>query len=127
MPWPAVVTGLFGLGNQYLENKRAESQAKSERRQAQLRGDIDADAISAQDMRFSLKDEWLMAVFTAPFVLVFYASLAGNQKMLDDIERAFEIISQLPEWYRYILFGMVIATYGLRGLFKWVASRKMKV
>ena len=105
MAWPAIISGGFGLVRQFFDNKREESKAKSEHRRAVLRGDQAADVVSAQDMRFSLKDEWLMLVFTAPFVLVFYASLTSNDQMLDDIERAFVIMDGLPEWYRWILGG----------------------
>jgi hypothetical protein len=30
--------------------------------------------------------------------------------------QGFEVIHQMPEWYQYIIIGMVVVIYGLRGL-----------
>jgi len=33
----------------------------------------------------------------------------------------------MPEWYRYIIIGMVIVIYGLRGMVKQLAASKLSL
>jgi len=60
----------------------------------------------------------LLAVFINPMIL---ASIPGfDQCAL----RGFEVIQKMPQWYRWIIVGMVIVIYGMRGMFdKFISSR----
>ena len=126
MALPAIISGIFGLGKQFFANRAEEKQAKHERKMAVIKGDQDIDKSSVDDMRFSWKDEWMVIVITAPFVILFYGSLTKDAEIVASVKEAFEVMGTLPEWYQYSFYGVVIATLGLRGLFKWVVSRMGK-
>jgi len=39
----------------------------------------------------------------------------------------FEVIQQMPEWYQYIIIGMVVVIYGMRGMVKQLVSNKLNI
>ena len=36
----------------------------------------------------------------------------------------FAVVAMMPQWYQYIIIGMVVVIYGLRGLLEKFLSRK---
>jgi hypothetical protein len=81
--------------------------------------DFDLDKIAMEQMAQSWKDEFLLIVFLTPMIMAFIPSLAPYSL------NGFEIIDKMPEWYRYIIIGMVIVIYGLRGMVKQLAASKL--
>ena len=69
----------------------------------------------------SWKDELVLVIFLTPMVMAFIPDLA------DYALQGFEIIEKMPEWYRYVIIGMVIVIYGLRGMAKQLISSKLGV
>lgn len=99
--------------------KQAEANLAMAQEGQRIDGDLDKAAIS--DMRSSLKDEYLMLILTAPFVGSFIPTVQ------DHVAKGWEYIANAPEWYMYSFIGMMIATFGLRGLFKWVMQKKFSI
>jgi hypothetical protein len=83
--------------------------------------DFDLDKIAMEQMAKSWKDEFLLIVFLTPMIMAFIPSLAPYSL------NGFEIIDKMPEWYRYIIIGMVIVIYGLRGMVKQLAASKLSL
>jgi len=135
-----IIDGLVSLGSTWLQGKQQEAQAvaqaniiaiqaeadimkakaiaamnMAEQGQAQ---DYDLDRIAMEQMSKSWKDELLLVVFLAPMVMAFFPWFA------DDALRGFEVIAQMPEWYRYTILGMVVVIYGLRGRAKQIINAK---
>jgi hypothetical protein len=81
--------------------------------------DFDLDKIAMEQMAQSWKDEFLLIVFLTPMIMAFIPSMAPYSL------NGFEIIDKMPEWYRYIIIGMVIVIYGLRGMVKQLAASKL--
>ena len=79
--------------------------------------DFDLDKIAMQNMEKSLKDEYLLALFSVPMILAFIPS------MQDVALRGFEVIAKMPEWYQYTFIGMIVVIYGMRGLLKMILSK----
>lgn len=81
----------------------------------------DLDRLSMEQMERSVKDEIIMAILFAPIVLVFFPWFQ------ETISNGFDILdSKMPDWYMYMVSGIVIVTYGLRGMVKWAFSSKVK-
>ena len=136
-----ILTSLISLGSTWMEGKQKQAEAQSaaaivgiqaqadiqkakaisatrmaESGQAQ---DFDLDKIAMEQMAKSWKDEFLLIVFLTPMIMAFIPSLAPYSL------NGFEIIDKMPEWYRYIIIGMVIVIYGLRGMVKQLAASKL--
>jgi len=138
-----ILTSLISLGSTWMEGKQKQAEAQSaaaivgiqaqadiqkakaisatrmaETGQAQ---DFDLDKIAMEQMAKSWKDEFLLIVFLTPMIMAFIPSLAPYSL------NGFEIIDKMPEWYRYIIIGMVIVIYGLRGMVKQLAASKLSL
>jgi hypothetical protein len=114
--WGIALKALTGLGSDWLSNRKEKSAAKHTRELAILTGEREADVASANDMSTSLKDEFLTLVLTTPLAVVFYAAVWGDPAMIDQVKMAFDVMSNLPEWYQWSFMGCVAATFGLRSV-----------
>lgn len=138
-----VIDGLVKLGAAWMDGKNAEAQAKTAANLVKIQAeadiqkakaisatkmaqegqaqDYDLDRIAMEQMSKSWKDELVLVIFLAPMVMAFFPDLAPHAL------RGFEIIESMPEWYRYVIIGMVIVIYGLRGMAKQLIGKKFGV
>ena len=57
----------------------------------------------------SWKDEFALIVLLLPAILVFIPS------MTEYVRVGFEVLNTLPEWYQYLLFIAISASFGIKG------------
>lgn len=110
---PALITGIFELGRQWLRNRQEKAQAKHERVVKSINGELDLDHNSISGMRWSWKDEWFTVVFSTPIITIFYGAIFDKPEVIDRMASGMEVISSLPEWYQILLGGMVTASFGI--------------
>jgi hypothetical protein len=132
---------ILGIGGKVLEGYQRTQEAKTEAKVAVLKADAeiktakataamkmaelgqtqdyDLDRLAMENMNKSWKDELVLVVFLTPMIMAFIPSLA------DDALRGFEVVAQMPEWYVYIIIGMVVVIYGLRGLLTKFLDKKI--
>jgi hypothetical protein len=80
------------------------------------------DRMSMEQMEKSWKDEFIMAILFSPVILAFFPTAQTT------VEQGFKILStDMPEWYMYLLSGIVVVTFGLRSLVKLVLTGKSKM
>ena len=108
-----LLTTLVQIGGNWLDNKQKVAQAKTDAEITTIKAQADRQA-SAQDQNYDLdrlamenmskswKDEVILAVFLAPMIMAFIPgfesyALAG-----------FGVMAQMPQWYQYIIIGMVV-------------------
>lgn len=135
-----ILGSLLELGSTYMQGKQDEAKAKAEANIVgiQAEADIkkakalsatklaetgqaqnfDLDRIAMEQMGKSWKDELILVIFLAPIVLAFIPgmdiyALAG-----------FEVIAKMPDWYQYILMGMIVVIYGMRGMLEKFLDKK---
>lgn len=139
------VTALLGVAGQtvksWVEGRQVERQAKLEIKKIEAQGRVEVakslaqteaqyDNIAQTNMRFTWKDEYILVVYTIPFIVSFvtpYVQLFVYEDLLTPLEVAWTLVAQAPEWYQWAMLGMITATYGLRwaaGGFKLPLSRK---
>lgn len=138
-----LIGSLVEIGGTWLKGKQDETKAKAEAKLVEITAeadikkakaiaainaaesgqqqDFDLDKIAMEQMGKSWKDELVLIIFLAPMVMAFIPgmdkySLAG-----------FEVIQQMPEWYQYIIIGMVVVIYGMRGMVKQLVSNKLNI
>lgn len=73
--------------------------------------EADWDTNAQNNMKYTWKDEWFVILFSIPLIGAFIPFLSG------DILAGFNVLSKTPEWYRWLLAGIVVATFGLRWMF----------
>jgi hypothetical protein len=97
----------------------AEAEAKVARLAKEAEQDFDLDKIAMQNMEKSWKDELILVIFMIPLVMSF---IPGMQ---EHVEAGFKALEGTPEWYQYIIIGMIVVIYGMRGLLKKVLDKKV--
>lgn len=135
MSWiTSVVSGIFSVVSEPInewqkrETLKVEQQDKQFERQHELnikkadagielaKQGIQVEAgwdITAQrQMQYTWKDEYLVIIFTLPLILAFIPELQPY------VKEGFNAIKETPEWYRYSVMGIVMATFGLRWYMK---------
>lgn len=138
------LSGLLGpiasLGNTYLEGKNQVAKAKSAAAIVGIQADADVktagaraankladdgqtqdfnlDLVAMKQMDKSLLDEVMIALLLVPIA----ASFLGYQ---EEVTAAFESFAVMPEWYQYLVIGVYVVKFGMRGLLTKLVSGKL--
>ena len=79
--------------------------------------EIDWDLEAIKGSQNSWKDEWLTILFSIPMILAFVPGMEGV------VQRGFEQLAAMPEWYQVSLACIVAASFGIRSATK-IFNRK---
>ena len=112
---------IANLAGTWLENKvektKAEGQAKVAEAKARATvaekvatGEVEWEGKMAEATDNSWKDEFALVVLLTPAILVFIPG------MREHVHKGFEVLSTLPDWYQYLLFIAISASFGIKGV-----------
>tara|TARA_R100001086_G_scaffold232495_1_gene153733 strand:- start:433 stop:807 length:375 start_codon:yes stop_codon:yes gene_type:complete len=121
MIFSGIISAVGGVATAWMNNKVEETKAKGElkvavekRKTKMATGEIDWDQTMAEASKDSLKDEWILALWSIPLILSFTGE-AGVQIVMD----GFEALDKAPTWYTASLGVIVAASYGVRSAAKF--------
>tara|TARA_R110000803_G_C11722425_1_gene288448 strand:+ start:45 stop:494 length:450 start_codon:yes stop_codon:yes gene_type:complete len=139
-PFTAIVNTVGSLGSTYIEGKNAVSKAKSEAAIIGIKADADVkvagakaahklaengqtqdynlDAIAMDQMDKSIIDDLMIALLLVPIA----ASFVGYQ---EEVKAGFEAFSAMPDWYQWLVVGVYVVKFGMRGLLTKLMSGKL--
>ena len=117
----ALIGPLANLAGTWFQNKiektKADGQAKVA--EAKARATV-AEKVAAGEVAWegkmadatvdSWKDEFALVVLLLPAILVFIPG------MKEYVKEGFAILSTLPEWYQYLLYIAISASFGIKGV-----------
>ena len=131
-----IIGDLLGIGRNYLENraklKQAEANQKHEIVVAETKATVDRilnntesdnsiDLITARNKKYTLKDEILTYLFLMPVVVATIVPFLQGLSPEGDwthlnlyFKDSYETLDTLPQWYRYVLYAVVIDVLGFR-------------
>lgn len=112
----SLVGNLFGIGSDYLANKREEKKEIHTQKMVKLQQEGDWENIHATNSGVSWKDEFWTIIFAIPLVLCFIPDTVGY------VTLGFEALKGTPDWYRYCLLTLVGASVGVRGISKLITK-----
>ena len=92
---------------------QTEAEAKAEIMKTAATHDSKWELIMAESTKSSIKDEVVTLVVLVPVILCFIPG------MEDVVKSGFERLSELPEWYTYLLFLTCSAALGIKSLDKF--------
>lgn len=128
-----IIAGVTTLASNFVKGRTEISKAKVEAKKIKIEADADirksdalnrrklaeqgqlqdhdADMQSMRNMKDSWKDEFLLLIFLTPFIMCFIPKYQAY------VDEGFKVLSRsVPDWYVYIVIGMVVVIYGMRGL-----------
>ena len=107
-----------------LKNRQEIGKAKQAAKLEQIKSGADWEAKMAAASGTSWKDEFWTVVLAVPIFMIGYAIAMNDTSVIERVELGFEALNSLPEWYQYLLFLAVSASFGIRGVDKLMSLRK---
>ena len=107
-----------------MKNKAEEKQAKHQAKMTLIQNDAAWESKMADASANSWKDEWFTILLSLPLLAVALGVIADDITVVDRVKAAFQALSELPEWYQYLLFIAVTSSFGIRGADKLMNLRK---
>lgn len=124
----SILTTLLGpvsqLAGTWMQQRGAEKQAKHEAKMQVIRNGAEWETNMANASASSWKDEFWTVVLAIPVFMVGYAIAMNDTAIIDRVAMGFEALNALPQWYQYLLFLAVSASFGIRGADKLMKLRK---
>jgi len=90
--------------------KVAEARARATVAEKVAAGEVEWEGKMADATGDSWKDEFALVVLLTPAILVFIPG------MTEYVEHGFTILATLPEWYQYLLYIAISASFGIKGV-----------
>lgn len=122
--WQALIKPIADLAGGWIKGKIEEKKAIQQRKIERIKTDADWEARMAEASGKSWKDEYLIILLTLPVIFVGYGVAVDDPQIIERVRASFETLSSLPEWYQYLLFIGVSASFGLKSAEKLMALRK---
>lgn len=116
MIWLKALTGVLGIGGDYLNAKAKLKQTKVESQTRVVEKSADHEhgweILHAEGSKTSWKDEFWTLVFAVPMILCFIAFGEFDGPAL--AMAGFKALAETPQWYQYTLVTIVLAAFGIR-------------
>lgn len=122
--WQALIGPVTELIGGHFKRKAAEKQATHERKLQIIQNDASWENKMADASAQSWKDEFWTLCLAAPIFMIGYAIAMDDVAVIERVDMAFAALNTLPEWYQYLLFLAVSASFGIRGADKLMQLRK---
>tara|TARA_Y100000114_G_scaffold88204_1_gene81642 strand:- start:173 stop:568 length:396 start_codon:yes stop_codon:yes gene_type:complete len=90
--------------------KVAEAKARATVAEKVAAGEVEWEGKMADATVDSWKDEFALVVLLTPAILVFIPG------MTEYVKQGFDILATLPEWYQYLLYIAISASFGIKGV-----------
>ena len=114
MIWGTVLGGVVDLAKGWVKGKAEEQKIKQEVKLEKLRTDADWEARMADATKSSWKDEYLIVLLTLPLWSLAYAVTFNSPEVISRVKEVFIVLAELPEYYQYLLYAAVLASFGLK-------------
>jgi hypothetical protein len=112
--WTALIAPVAGLITDWFKGQRAKTEAKHKAQMEVLGNTALWEQKMAEASNNSWKDEWFTILLSMPIVAIIYGVLMDSERVIYRVGLAFNQLDSLPEWYQYLLFVAVLASFGIR-------------
>ena len=120
----SLISPVTNLAGTYLKNKHEQGQAKHQAKMQVIQNTATWEDKMANASGASWKDEFWTLVLAVPIFMVGYAVAFDDLAVMGRVHAGFDALSNLPDWYQYLLFIGVSASFGIRGADKLMKLRK---
>ena len=114
------------LAKDFVKGKADEKKAIQERKIQAIQNDANWEEKMADATKNSWKDEFFSVILSLPLIAVAYSVAMDNPAVIERLNAAFDTLNTLPEWYQYLLFIAVSASFGLKSADKIMNMKKGK-
>ena len=112
------------LGKEFLKGKAEEKRAIQQGKINAIQNDADWENKMADATAKSWKDEWFAILISLPLLGVAYSVIVNDPAVIERVNQGFAALDNLPDWYQYLLFLVVSASFGIKSADKLMSMRK---
>jgi len=112
------------LAKDFIKGKADEKKAIQNAKIKKIENDANWETTMADATKSSWKDEYLIILLTLPLWLIGWAIAMDDPPMLDRVHQGFKALQELPEFYQYLLYTGVLASFGVKGADALMKMRK---
>jgi len=113
--WAALIGAVTSLVTDWLKGQREKSEAKHKAQMEVIGNTALWEQKMAEASNTSWKDEWFTVLLSTPIVAIIYGVVMDSERVIYRVGLAFNQLDSLPEWYQFLLFVAVFASFGIRG------------
>jgi len=124
MIWGALFSGAVDFAKDFIKGKVEEAKIKKDIKLEALKNEGAWEQIMAEGTHTSFKDEFFTILLSVPIILVGYAVAMDEMEIIARLHDAFIALEALPDWYSYLLFIAVSASFGMRSVDKLMNLKK---
>jgi hypothetical protein len=121
--WKALLSPITTLLGQVLKNRAEEKNAVHKAKMQVIKNTASWEQLMATASATSWKDEWFTVVLSMPLLAVCYGVAMDDLSIMQRVGLAFSELDKLPEYYQYLLYVAVTASFGIRGADKLMQMR----
>lgn len=121
--WGAAIGAIAEVIKEWFVNRREESKAKHEQKLEVIKTTASWEELMAGASATSWKDEWFTVLLSGPIIAIIWGIGMNDMDIIERIGVAFMELDKLPDWYQYLLYVAVTASFGIRGADKIMALR----
>jgi len=114
------------LAKDFIKGKAEEKKAIQERKINMIQNDAEWENKMADATSNSWKGEFWSIILALPIVAVAYSVAIDDVSIIERVNQGFDALNSLPEWYQYLLFIAVSASFGLKSADKIMGLKKGK-
>ena len=107
-----IISGITGFFKDKAKIKQAKVEGEVKLIQSASDNVADWEQLHAKGSQSSWKDEWVLVMFSIPFILGFVH--IGGFNGPEVVSAGFDAFAKMPEWYSYTLVTISLAAYGIR-------------
>lgn len=123
-PIASLIGAAVDFGKDYVKGKADEKKAVQQAKIKKIENDGDWETIMADATKDSWKDEYLIILLTLPLWFIGYGIIMDDTTVLDRVRIGFQTLQELPEFYQYLLYTGVLASFGIKGADALMKMRK---
>ena len=121
--WGAAIGAIAEVVKEWFTNRREENKAKHEQKLEVIKTTASWEELMAGASATSWKDEWFTVLLSGPIIAIIWGIGMNDMDIIERIGVAFMELDKLPDWYQYLLYVAVTASFGIRGADKIMALR----
>ena len=97
------------------KTKMLMSDAQSMYAEKMARGEIEYKGKLLESRDSDYKDEFVLAILSAPIIVLAWAVFSDDPAMMDKIELFFKHFGNLPVWFQTLWITVVASIFGIKG------------
>jgi len=120
----SLISPVANIAGQIIKNRNEISKAKHEAQMQTIQNNADWEAKMADASANSWKDEFWTLVLSVPIFMIGYSIIVNDPSIIERTKYAFQALDELPDYYQYLLFICISASFGIKGVDRLLSLKK---